>query len=144
MGKFFLHKCCLEIVQTEVAEDTKLGSVVEGEGYPVLNPAKDHVREADLLPLAQPLCKGAPCAWLGITTCSPSIARGSNDWGKGTLIKLGTWGCASALLLGVGFAGVSRGGILLLATLLGVVLVCRVSVGASVSSAGMGQCNGIK
>jgi len=66
------------------------------------------------------------------------------DWGKGTLIKLGTWGCASALLLGVGFVGVSRGGILLLATLPSVVPVCQVSVGTPVSSAGMGQCNGIE
>jgi len=59
------------------------------------------------------------------------------DQGKGTLIKLGAWDCASALLLGVGFVGVSRGGILL-AALLAIVLVCRVSVGALVSSAGMG------
>jgi len=60
MGKFFLHECCLEIVQTEVAEDTKSGSVVEGEGYPILDPAKDCVRGANLLPLVQPWCKGAP------------------------------------------------------------------------------------
>jgi len=70
--------------------------------------------------------------------------RNSLDWGKGILIKLGTWGCASAILLGAGFVGVSRGGILLLATLLAIVLVCQVSVGAPVSSAGMGQCNGIE
>jgi len=51
MGKFFLHKQCLEIVQMEVAEDTKSGNVVEGEGYPVLNPAKDCVGGTNLLPL---------------------------------------------------------------------------------------------
>jgi len=54
IGKFFFHECCLESVQTEVAEDTKLGSIVEGEGYPILDPAKDRVRGADLLPLVQP------------------------------------------------------------------------------------------
>jgi len=50
-GKFFLHERCLEIVQMEVAEDTKLGNIVEGEGYPVLDPAKDCVGGANLLPL---------------------------------------------------------------------------------------------
>jgi len=74
----------------------------------------------------------------------PLPGAAMEDWRKGTLIKLGSWGCDSALLLGVGFVGVSRGGILLLATLLAVVLVCQVSVGTPVSSAGMGQCNGIK
>jgi len=48
----------------------------------------------------------------------PPLPRAAiEDWGKGT------WGCASALL-GLGFVGVSRGGILLLAALLAVVLVC--------------------
>jgi len=70
MGKFFLHKRCLEIVQTEVAEDTKSGSVVEREGYPILNPAKDCVRGTNLLPLIQLWCKGAPCTWLGIAAQS--------------------------------------------------------------------------
>jgi len=54
----------------------------------------------------------------------PPPGAAMEDWGKGTLIKLGTWGCASALLLGVGFFGVSRGGILLLDALLAVALVC--------------------
>jgi len=63
MGKFFLHKFQLEIVQTEVAEDTKLRSIVEGE----IDPAKDCVWGANPLPLAQLWCKGAPCTWLGIT-----------------------------------------------------------------------------
>jgi len=55
------------------------------------------------------------------------------DWGKGALIRLGAWGCTSALLGVVGFVwGVSRGGILLLAALLAVVPVCRVLVGAPV------------
>jgi len=66
------------------------------------------------------------------------------DWGKGALIRLGTWGCTSALLLGVGFVGVSRGGILLLADLPAVVLACRISFGMSVCSTGMGQSNGVK
>jgi len=35
----------------EVAEDTKSGNVVEGEGYPILDPAKDRVGGANLLPL---------------------------------------------------------------------------------------------
>jgi len=70
MGKFFLHEHCLEIVQTEVAEDTKSGSVVEGEGYPVLDPAKDCVRGTHLLPLVQLQCEGSPCAWLGIAARS--------------------------------------------------------------------------
>jgi len=74
----------------------------------------------------------------------PLPGAAMEDWGKGTLIKLGTWGCASALLLGVGFVGVRRGGILLLATLLAIVPAHRISVGALVSSAGMGQCDGIK
>jgi len=52
----------------EVAEDTKSGSVVEGEGYPILNPAKDCIRGTDLL--LQPWCKGAPCAWPGIAVQS--------------------------------------------------------------------------
>lgn len=43
----------------EVAEDTKPRNVVEGERYPVLDPAKDCVWGADLLPFAQPWCEGA-------------------------------------------------------------------------------------
>jgi len=70
MGKFFLHERCLDIVQMEVEEDTKLGSIVEGEGYPILNPEKDHVRGANLLPVVQLWCKGAPCAWLGVAAWS--------------------------------------------------------------------------
>jgi len=66
MGKFFLHKLRLDIVQMEVAEDTKSRSIVEGERYPVLDPAKDCVQGINPLPLAQPWFKGLPCAWLGI------------------------------------------------------------------------------
>jgi len=50
----------------EVVEGIKSRSIVEGESYPVLDPAKDHVRGANLLPLAQLWCEGAPCAWLGV------------------------------------------------------------------------------
>jgi len=66
-------------------------------------------------------------------------------WGKGVLIRLGIWGCTSALLLGVvGFVGGGKQGGILLA----MVPVCQVLVGALVGQVlvgtGMGQCNGIK
>jgi len=74
----------------------------------------------------------------------PLPGTAMEDWGKGALIKLGTWGCDSALLLGVGFVGVSRGGILLLDDLPAMVPACQISVGMLVCSTGMGQCNGIE
>jgi len=74
MGKFFLHECCLEIVQTEVVEDTKSGSIVEGEGYPILDPAKDCVRGTNLLPLIQPCVKEHPALGWALQH-GPSIAQ---------------------------------------------------------------------
>jgi len=74
----------------------------------------------------------------------PLPGAAMEDWGKGALIRLGAWGCASALLLGVGFVGVSRGGILLLADLPAMVPACRISVGLSVRSTGVGQSDGVE
>jgi len=74
----------------------------------------------------------------------PLPGAAMEDWGKGALIKLGAWGCASALLLGVGFVGGSRGGILLLADLPAVVPACRISVSVLVLSTGMGQSDGVE
>jgi len=77
MGKFFLHEGCLEIVQMEVAEDKKLGNVVEGEGYPVLNPAKDCVEGADLSAAVQrsTLCLAGHC------TAVPPLPRAAMEGG---------------------------------------------------------------
>jgi len=74
----------------------------------------------------------------------PSPGAAMEDWGKGALIRLGAWGCAGALLLGVVSVGVSRGGILLLANLPAVVPACRISVGMLVHSTGVGQSNSVK
>jgi len=74
----------------------------------------------------------------------PLPGAAMEDWGKGALIRLGAWGCASALLLGVVSVGVSRGGILLLANLPAVVPAHQVSVGMTVCSTGVGQSNSIE
>jgi len=74
----------------------------------------------------------------------PSPRAAMEDQRRGALIGLGTWGCASALLLGVESVVVGMVGIHLLATLSAAVLVRRVSAGTPVRGAGMGQCDGVK